>query len=91
MKLETEPVTVTLDAEISRLLRRCAERDGKSIIETIVKAIDHYDRIRFFEIADAAYKALRADPEAWAEELEERRLWDVTLLDGIEPEDHSSP
>lgn len=30
------------------------------------------------------YAALKADPEAWAQELAERAAWDVTLLDGLE-------
>jgi len=34
---------------------------------------------------DAAFKALKADPVAWAEELEERRLSENTLMDGLDP------
>jgi hypothetical protein len=38
----------------------------------------------FLRRADQAYARLRADPEAWAEELEERRLLESTLMDGLE-------
>lgn len=38
---------------------------------------------RFFEQANAAYAALRADPAEWSEELAERAAWDATLLDGL--------
>jgi hypothetical protein len=48
--------------------------------------LEEYRRTRLFQQADAAYEALRADPEAWRQELEERAMWDVTLMDGIEPE-----
>jgi hypothetical protein len=41
-------------------------------------------RRRMLEQANRAYAALRADPEAWAEELEERRAWEATLADDIE-------
>jgi hypothetical protein len=34
----------------------------------------------------ADFAALRADPEAWAEELAERALWDNTNADGLEDE-----
>jgi hypothetical protein len=32
------------------------------------------------------YARLRADPEAWQEELDERRLWDTTMADGLDSE-----
>lgn len=35
--------------------------------------------------ADSA--ALKADPEAWAEELAERKLWEATLMDGLDPDE----
>lgn len=31
-----------------------------------------------------AYARLRKDPVAWAQELEERKLWEVALMDGLE-------
>ncbi|HEX8696305.1 MAG TPA: hypothetical protein VF746_28055 [Longimicrobium sp.] len=41
-------------------------------------------RRRFFAEVNAAYDALRADPAAWEEELAERRVWEATLMDGLE-------
>jgi len=38
----------------------------------------------FMRRFNAAYARLRADPVAWAEELEERRLFENTLMDGLE-------
>ena len=40
-------------------------------------------RQRFFEGLNAAFATLQADPEAWAEELAERAMWDATLADGL--------
>jgi hypothetical protein len=37
-------------------------------------------RRRFFEDYQAAYEGLRADPEAWKEELRERASWDPLLV-----------
>ena len=39
---------------------------------------------RLIEETNRAYAALRTDPEAWEQELEERRLWEATLLDGLD-------
>jgi hypothetical protein len=39
-----------------------------------------------FELANAAYAAMRENEDEWQEELRERRLWDATLADGLEEE-----
>jgi len=63
---------------------RWIREDGGTVVELVARAIKEYDRVRFFRKANAGYKALRADPVAWAQEVEERRLWDNTLMDGLE-------
>jgi hypothetical protein len=44
------------------------------------------ERQRYFSAYNAAYAALREDPAAWAEEMEDQKVWDGTLADGLEPE-----
>jgi hypothetical protein len=53
--------------------------------DVLDKALDAYRRKLFFDQLNAGYAALRADPQAWAEEQEERKLWDATLMDGLDP------
>lgn len=44
----------------------------------------HRIRTRWmFWQANRAWQALRNDPSAWAEEENERRLWEATLMDGL--------
>jgi hypothetical protein len=50
------------------------------------EAIEQYRRDRFFRDLDEGYARWQADPSAWQEELEERRLWDSALTDGIDNE-----
>jgi hypothetical protein len=69
------------------ILRELAEQTGQSMSEILDKALDAYRRKLFFEQLNAGYAALRADPEAWAEELEERKLWDATLMDGLDADE----
>ena len=52
------------------------------------RKIEAYRPQLLIEQVNAGYAALRADPEAWAEELRERELWDQTNLDGLESEAH---
>ena len=52
--------------------------------KTPEEAIEQYRRRRFLEGLNQDFKALKEDREAWQEELEERKMWDKTLLDGEE-------
>jgi predicted transcriptional regulator len=76
--------TIRIGNDARRMLRELASRSGEPMQRVLEKAIEHYRRQRMFDEADAAYLALRSDPEAWREEIEERRLWEVTLTDGLE-------
>ena len=49
------------------------------------KAIEVYRRQRFLEAVNTAYAALRQDQSAWAAVERERAEWDVTLEDGLGP------
>src|SRR5207249_1166950 len=69
-------------------LQELARWFGLSLDEALDRAIkDQYDR-KFWEATNAAYAALRADPSAWAEIVEERRSLEGTLMDGLDPSEH---
>src|SRR6516162_1653554 len=75
-------------SEIShRILKELAEQTGQTMMVVLDKALDAYRRKLFFEQMNAGYAELRADPEAWAEHLAERKQWDATLMDGLDPEE----
>jgi hypothetical protein len=76
--------TVRIDETTHAILRELARDMNVSMREVLAQAVEAFRRTRFLDEANAAYARLRADPQAWAEELEERRLWDNTLMDGLE-------
>jgi len=41
------------------------------------------ERQRFFQSLNKSFKTLKADSDAWKEELEERHLWDQASLDNL--------
>jgi hypothetical protein len=84
--MSTKPVTVRLSAASHQRLRRLASETGEPMTSVLDKAIDIYERKRFLEGVNADFAALRNNPELWEEELEERRLWDATLADGLDDE-----
>jgi bifunctional DNA-binding transcriptional regulator/antitoxin component of YhaV-PrlF toxin-antitoxin module len=61
--------------------------DGVLLRPAIAQPLDDEFRERLLREADEAYAALRADPEAWKEELAERALWERTLMDGLDPDE----
>jgi|GEM_PF-927093 len=80
---------VRLSEEAYKTVRRLADEEGKSLLAILDEAVRELDRLKFFAKVNAAYKALRADPKAWQEELQERAMLDGTLLDDIDHEDSS--
>ena len=76
--------TIRVDDKTAAVLRELAQKQGMSIREVAAEAAEVLRRKRFMEEFNAAYSRLRADPQAWAEELGERRLYENTLTDGLE-------
>ncbi len=75
--------TVRIKEETRALLREMSNETNEPMHEILARALEQYRRQLFLERADAEYAALRADPEAWRVEQEERAAWDATLADGL--------
>jgi hypothetical protein len=71
--------------ETHEVLRELARLEGASMQGVIDKALAEYQKRRFFDSLGAVFGALRNDPEAWAEERQERRAWENTVSDNVEP------
>ena len=77
-------VTVTISEVTLTRLRDLASLEGVSVEQALDLAVkDQHDRA-FWDAVDAGYAALQADPVAWASTQAERKLWDGTLLDGLD-------
>jgi hypothetical protein len=79
-------LTVPISTMAHRILHDLAEQTGQSPLDVLDTALDADRRQVFFEGLAADYAALKADPEAWADELAERKLWEATLADGLDPD-----
>ncbi|MCG8379854.1 MAG: toxin-antitoxin system protein [Proteobacteria bacterium] len=78
-------VTVRISAKSRQALRELALQTGDSMQSVLEKAIDVYRRQAFFEQLNASVHRLQEEhPDRWQQELEERRLWESTLADGLE-------
>jgi hypothetical protein len=68
------------------MLLEVANLLGESLQDVLDTAIDEYRTKVFFDLHNAAYAAIRADPALWQAELAERAEWETTVADGLERE-----
>jgi hypothetical protein len=80
--------TVRISETSHQILKEVADQTGQTMMAVLDMALDAYRRKLFFDQVNAGYSELRADPEAWAKHLAERKLLDATLLDGLDPDEH---
>jgi hypothetical protein len=75
------PISETTLARLQEMARWW----GTTINDVLDQAVqDHFNR-KFWDAVNAGYAALRADSAAWSEVEAERKLWDNTLMDGLDP------
>ncbi|MEW6735432.1 MAG: ribbon-helix-helix protein, CopG family [Acidobacteriota bacterium] len=86
--------TITISERSQKTLNELATQTGEPIeqiieqaLEQYFKALQLYARGFFINEVNAGYAKLRSDPQAWKEELEERAVWDNTLMDGLDPDE----
>lgn len=79
--------TVCVGEETRQELLDLAEQTGKTIEALVGEAVKELRRKVFLEGLNADFAALKANPEAWQEEVEERKLSENTLMDGLEAEE----
>jgi predicted transcriptional regulator len=76
--------TIRISQTSWKSLKEVADSASESMQAILDKAIETYRRQWFLEQANKAFSALKANPDAWREEIEERAQWDITLQDGLE-------
>ena len=76
-----------ISKETHELLRELARKEGASMQGVLDKALTEYQKNRFFDSLDAAFGALKADPQSWKEEQKERGVLANTLLDDMEADE----
>ena len=76
--------TVRVTTETRQTLQRLANESSETMQSVLAKAVEAYKRQLLLQRTNEAYAALRAQPDRWAEELEERREWEATLDDDLE-------
>ena len=76
--------TIRITQQTHERLRELAHSTHQPISELVARAVELYEERQFWAEVNDAYARIWADPQAAAEELAERALWDTTLADGLE-------
>ena len=79
-------VTVRISEEERKVVRGLSEKLGVSMTEVLNRAVEKYRKEVLLSETNKAYARLKEKPDEWKDELEERKLWDNTLYDGLEKE-----
>jgi hypothetical protein len=79
-----ESQTIRVSKATHDILRNLASKAQTTMAAIAEEAVKEYEQKKFWENYYAGYKALRADPIAWAEYQDEIKLWETTLADGLE-------
>ena len=66
-----ETTTIRVDRETHARLAEMSRDSGDSLTETVRQAAEALRRLRFGLRVQEEYAALRSDPEAWADYLDE--------------------
>ncbi len=65
-------------------IRNLAKEFGESMQSIVDKAVERYKRELFLEGLNQDFRNLQENEADWNDELAERKLWENTLLDGVE-------
>ncbi len=79
-----ESLTVRISRSSHAALRALADETDESMTDILDKAIKAYRRASFLAGLNGDFAALRQNRAAWEAEQQERRVWDATLVDGLE-------
>jgi hypothetical protein len=84
VKPDSRTPNVRISPHAHELLRQLAEEEQASMQAVLDRAIERYRRERFLRAANGDFQALKSDPRAWKQEVQERQLWEQTLADGLD-------
>lgn len=86
MPSPSSTVNVRITKQTHQQLTTLAKENGVSMQAVLDKAVEAYRRQSFLEALNNDFATLKNKPKEWVEEIEERKLWEQTLADGMERE-----
>ncbi len=79
------PTTIRINDRLHHFLKKMAEEQGKTMQKLLEEILERYKKEWIIKQHNQAYQ--RLSQKEWEEELEERKLWEGTLMDDLEKKD----
>lgn len=78
--------SIRISSDVRDKIKAAADKQQKSINDMVDEMVELWEREEFRAAMRKSFEALREDPVAWKEYMDEMAAWDVTLMDGLEDE-----
>ena len=82
--MPSDSTTIRINSKTHKQLQILATMQQLSMQTVLETALEVYRRQVFLEGLSADFAKLKEKTEDWQEELEERKIWELTLTDGLE-------
>ncbi len=84
-----DTTTIRINMDVYKILKEIADFENESMQKIVEKALEEYRTKKFFNQLNESVARYKTSKDDWMEEHEERKLWDNTLMDGLE-DDHET-
>jgi hypothetical protein len=82
----TDMTTIKVSVQTRDRLKRLADEDHLTMDGELARTLDQAEGARFWEGVRADYARLQADPQEWADYVNELAEWDHAVGDGLDDE-----
>jgi hypothetical protein len=82
----TEMTTIKVSVQTRDRLKRLADEDQLTMDGELARTLDKAEESRFWEGVRTDYARLQADPQEWADYVNELAEWDPAVADGLDHE-----
>ena len=79
-----DTTTIRIATDTHATLKKIAAEENASLQAVLDKILRKYHREQVLHQTNEAFRALQNTPDAWAEEIQERALWEQTFADNQE-------
>lgn len=85
-----DTTTIRIKIEVYKELKEIADFENETMQKIMEKALEEYRTKKFFYQLNDSVARYKTSKDDWMKEIEERKLWDNTLVDGLEDEDNET-
>ena len=83
MTIQSGTVNIRINKKTHSQLSELAKANSISMQSMLERAVEAYRRQKFLVALNEDFAALRRNQKEWQDEIEERKLWEQTLSDGV--------